>query len=219
MFGSPLFFHLGGQFLFRGRPYASRRRRLYFVQQFLGHGKARVIGNRTGNIRVAIIGGAIVARVRRRGLLGLWFGQLRIRHWRIARVGRAAFRHRHQFGDNFAVVTLRLGTGFFEFGKEHLDGVNRLQNQRDRYGRDFKFAVSDLAEHILAVVGNLFQPGQSEETTGALDGMDQAKDVLQNPGIVGVLLEFHQFDVDNRDAFRGFRQKLVKKIVHVWQSI
>ena len=49
--------------------------------------------------------------------------------------------------------------------------------------------------------------------------MNQAKYVLQNPGILGILLKFHQFDIDNRDTFRSFRQKFVKKIIHGWQPI
>ena len=69
------------------------------------------------------------------------------------------------------------------------------------------------------MVGHLFQPGQSEKSTGAIYGMNQAKDVLQNPGILGILLKFHQPDIDNRDTFRSFRQKLVKKIIHDWQPI
>ena len=59
-----------------------------------------------------------------------------------------------------------------------------------------------------------FQPRQTEKAAGALHGVNQAKDVIENPGVVRILLEPHQLIVDRIQAFVGFRQELPQQIVH-----
>jgi hypothetical protein len=57
-------------------------------------------------------------------------------------------------------------------------------------------------------VGERFQPRQAEEAAGALDGVYQAEDVIQNPGVVRVLLEPHQLIIDRVQALAGLGQEL-----------
>ncbi len=58
------------------------------------------------------------------------------------------------------------------------------------------------------------EPRQPEEAAGTLDGVNQAEDVIQDPGVVRILLEPHQLVVDRIQAFAGLGQKLPQQIVH-----
>src|ERR1700761_7930416 len=58
------------------------------------------------------------------------------------------------------------------------------------------------------------EPRQSQKTAGAFDGVNQPEDVVQNLGIVRLLLELHQLIVDGIQALAGLRQKLSQKIIH-----
>src|SRR6476620_8622651 len=59
-----------------------------------------------------------------------------------------------------------------------------------------------------------FKPGQSEEAARALDGVNQAEDVIQDLGVIRLLLELHQLIVDGVQALAGLRQKLPQQIIH-----
>ncbi|MET4789475.1 hypothetical protein ABIF64_001653 [Bradyrhizobium japonicum] len=59
-----------------------------------------------------------------------------------------------------------------------------------------------------------FKPRQAEEAARALDGVDQAEDVIQDLGVVRLLLELHQLIVDGVQALAGLRQKLPQQIIH-----
>jgi hypothetical protein len=63
-------------------------------------------------------------------------------------------------------------------------------------------------------MGQRFEAGQSEKAAGAFDGMNQAKDVIQNPGVVRLLLELHQLVIDGIQTLTGFRQELPQQIIH-----
>ena len=59
-----------------------------------------------------------------------------------------------------------------------------------------------------------FKPRQAEEAARALDGVDQAEDVIQDLGVVRLLLELHQLIVNGVQALAGLRQKLPQQIIH-----
>ena len=59
-----------------------------------------------------------------------------------------------------------------------------------------------------------FEPRQSEKTAGALDGVNQPKDVAENLGVVRLLLETHELDVDHVETLVGFDQELAEQVVH-----
>ena len=59
-----------------------------------------------------------------------------------------------------------------------------------------------------------FQPRQPEKSAGALDGVDQAEDVIQDLGVVRLLLEPHQLIVDRIQALAGLGQELPQQIIH-----
>ena len=124
-----------------------------------------------------------------------------------------AFGHLVQFFDQVFVGAFGLGLGGFETGEDFLDAVDRGQDQRHRAGRH-RHAVAEFAHQGLAGMGQRFEPGQSQEAAGALDGVNQPEDVIQNLGIGGVLLEPHQLIIDRIQAFVGLGEELPQKIVH-----
>ena len=124
------------------------------------------------------------------------------------------FGHRVQLLDQVFVGALGLGLGGFEAGQDFLDAVDRGQDQRHGLGVD-RHAVAEFAHQRLAGMGERFQPRQAEEAAGALDGVDQAEDVIQNLRVVRVLLEPHQLIVDRIQALAGLGQELPQKIIHM----
>ena len=114
-----------------------------------------------------------------------------------------------------ATVMFRRETKAFENG---LDAIDGRKNKRDGIGCD-RHPVAELAHQVFGGVRQRFQPRQTEEAAGSLDGVHQTKDVIQNLGVVLILLEPHQLIVDGIQALAGFRQKLSQKIVHeIWPS-
>src|ERR1700704_179954 len=63
-------------------------------------------------------------------------------------------------------------------------------------------------------MGQRFEPGQSNKSTGSLDGMDEAKDIVENALVVRFLLETHQLDIDNVQAFAGLGEKIAQQFIH-----
>ena len=58
-------------------------------------------------------------------------------------------------------------------------------------------------------MGDRFEPGQAQKAAGPLDRMDQPEDILKDCSVLGILLELHQFDVENRKALGAFREEFV----------
>ena len=77
-----------------------------------------------------------------------------------------------------------------------------------------RHAVAEFAHQRLAGMRQRFEPRQAEEAARALDGVDQAEDVIQDLGVVRVLLEPHQLIVDRVQALAGLGQKLPQQIIH-----
>jgi hypothetical protein len=64
-------------------------------------------------------------------------------------------------------------------------------------------------------MGQRFQARQPEKAASALDGVDQAKDVIENLRVVRILLEPNQLIIDRIQTFAGFRQEFPQQIVHM----
>ncbi len=75
-------------------------------------------------------------------------------------------------------------------------------------------AVAELAHQRFGGVRQRFEPRQAEEAAGALDGVDEAEDVVENLGVVRLLLEAHELDVDDVEAFVRLGQEFPQQVVH-----
>ncbi len=121
--------------------------------------------------------------------------------------------HLLKLDDQILIGAFRLGFGGLEPPENFLDAVDAAQDQGDRFGRD-RHSVTEFAHQGFAGMGQRFQPRQPQKAAGALDGVNQAKDVIENLGVVRVLLEPHQLIIDGIQTFAGFRQKLPQQIIH-----
>ena len=77
-----------------------------------------------------------------------------------------------------------------------------------------RHAVAEFAHQRFGGVRQRFQPRQAEEAAGALDGVNQTENVAEDLGVVGLLLETHELDVDHVETFVGLGQELPQQVVH-----
>ena len=77
-----------------------------------------------------------------------------------------------------------------------------------------RHAVAEFAHQGLGGMRQRFQARQPQKAAGALDGVNQAKNVIEDLGVVRILLEPHQLVVDGVQALAGLRQKLPQQIIH-----
>ena len=75
-------------------------------------------------------------------------------------------------------------------------------------------AVAEFAHQGFGGVRQRFEPRQIEEAAGALDGVDEAEDVVEDLRVVGILLEAHELDVDDVDALVRLGQEFPQQFVH-----
>ena len=59
-----------------------------------------------------------------------------------------------------------------------------------------------------------FEPRQTDETTGALDGVHQPENASENLGVVRLLLEANKFGIDDVETFARLGQKFLEQIFH-----
>jgi len=59
-----------------------------------------------------------------------------------------------------------------------------------------------------------FEAREAEKTAGALDGVNEAENVIENFRVIRILLEFHQLNVDEIETFVGLGEEFAKKIIH-----
>ena len=111
-----------------------------------------------------------------------------------------------ELDDQVLIVAFRLCFGGFKSAENFLDAVDAAQDQRHGFCRD-RHSVAEFTHQGLAGMGQRFKARQSQETAGSLDGMNKAENIIQDLGVVRVLLEPHQLIVDGVQAFAGLRQK------------
>ena len=61
------------------------------------------------------------------------------------------------------------------------------------------------------------KPWQSEKAAGAFDGVNKAKNIGENFGVVRLLLETNELNVDRVETFVGLDQEVLQKVVHCQQ--
>ena len=122
-------------------------------------------------------------------------------------------RHGIEPLDEVGVVARRLALLRLDRAQDALDAIDGGENERDGRGGD-RHPVAELAHQRLGGMRQRLQPGQSEKAAGAFDGVDEAKDVAEDLGVVRVLLEAHEFGVDPVETLVGLGQKLPQEVVH-----
>ena len=115
-------------------------------------------------------------------------------------------RHGVEPLDEVGVVARRLALLRLDRAQDALDAIDGGENESDGRGGD-RHSVAELAHQRLGGMRQRLQPGQSEKAASAFDGMDEAKDVAEDLGVVRVLLEAHEFGVDPVETSRWSRSE------------
>ena len=116
--------------------------------------------------------------------------------------------------DQIDVVSRRLAFVGFEAFENGLDPVDGAKDEGDGLGRD-RHAVAEFAHQAFGSVREGLQPGQTEKAAGALDGMDEPKDVAEDVAVIRLLLEAHQLRIDAFETLVGLGQELLEQVVHL----
>jgi hypothetical protein len=122
-------------------------------------------------------------------------------------------RHPLQLDDQVRVGAVRLLLVLLQPGEHVLEPVDGGQDQRHGLGRH-RHPVAELAHQRLGGVRQRFEARQPEEPAGALDGVDEAEDVPEDRDVVRLLLETHEFDIDDVEALVRLGQELGQQVVH-----
>lgn len=118
-----------------------------------------------------------------------------------------------QLLDQIVVGAFGLGFGRLELIEDVLDAIDGGQDQRHRLTGG-GHAVTEFAHQGFGGMGQRLEARQSEKPAGSLDGVNEAEDVVENLGVVGLLFEAHQLVVDNVETFVRLGQELSEQIVH-----
>jgi hypothetical protein len=86
--------------------------------------------------------------------------------------------------------------------EDRLDPVDALEDDADALDGDRR-AVAILPHQSLGRVRKLGQPREPEKAASPFDRVDQPEDRVEHLGIVGVLLEADELDVELVEAFIG----------------
>jgi hypothetical protein len=81
------------------------------------------------------------------------------------------------------------------------------QDDADAFDRDGR-AVAILAHERLGRMRELGEPVQAEKPAGAFDRVDEPEDGVEHLGVVGLLLETHEIDVELIEALARLGQEL-----------
>ena len=126
---------------------------------------------------------------------------------------RAFDRHLLQFADQVLVVTFRLVFVLLEPVEHVLQPVDGRKDQRDGFAGD-RHAVAEFAHQRFGGVRQRFQPRQPEESAGALDGVNEAENIIEDLCVVGLLLKANELHIDRVEAFVRLGQELAQQVVH-----
>src|SRR5262249_13657457 len=121
-----------------------------------------------------------------------------------------------ELADEVGVGAGRLLLLLLQVVENVLDPVDGGQDHRDGLA-GHRHALAELAHQRLGGVRQRLEARQAEETAGPLDGMDEAENVVEDLGVIRILLEMHELDGDRVQALAGFGQKFTQQVVHRWQ--
>ena len=119
-----------------------------------------------------------------------------------------------QRGNQRGIVTRRFGLGRGQAGEDQLDPVQRQKDLGDHIGRYDQHPVAHLAQHVFRGVRDALEPRQPQEATRTLNGVDQAENERERPGIVRRALQPDQRDIQFGQVLRGFGEEVIEQIVH-----
>ena len=111
-----------------------------------------------------------------------------------------------QPADQIGVGAERLRAVTLQPGQDLLDPVDAGEDHAYPLDRN-RCAVAILAHQRFGRMRELGEAGQAEEAAGPFDGVDQPEDRVEHLGVVRLLLETHELDVELIEALAGLVQE------------
>ena len=121
--------------------------------------------------------------------------------------------HARQPLDQVGIIAGGLLLVGLEFAEDRLDAVDGRKNERYRLCRDWH-AIAEFAHQSLGGVRQRFKPRQAEKAASAFDGVNEAKNIAKDAAVIRLLLETHEFGVDEIEALAGLSEKVAQQLVH-----
>ena len=113
----------------------------------------------------------------------------------------------------YGVAAFRLALFALKRFQNSLDAIDGGKNERDSFTRG-RHAIAKFAHQCLGSVSERLQAGQAKKSASAFDGVDEAKNIVENVGVVGILFETDKLDVDHVETFVGLGDKFPQQVVH-----
>ena len=110
---------------------------------------------------------------------------------------------------------LAFGAGRFDGREDRLDGVHRFEDQRHQVRRQRPFPVPKLVQQRLGDVGDLLEDAEVEEAARPLDGVNRAEDAVEQPQIVGPLLQVHHLLFEARQVLVALDQEVLDDVAEI----
>jgi hypothetical protein len=93
------------------------------------------------------------------------------------------------------------------------DAVDRGEDQRHRIA-GHRQTVTKPPHHCLGRVRQRFQSRQAKKTAGPFDGVNETKNIIEPLRVVRILLEAHEFHVDDIEIFVCLGEKFAQQVIH-----
>ena len=127
--------------------------------------------------------------------------------------GQSAFGDAFQIGDQVGIGAVRLALVALERFENFLDAVDGGEN--DRHGVvGGRQSVAEFPHHRFGGVRQGFQARQAAKSAGALDGVYEAENIIEDLGVIGILLEANELDVDDVETLVGLGHEFPEQVVH-----
>jgi len=118
-----------------------------------------------------------------------------------------------QFADQVRIGALRLDAVALKPLEDLLDAIDALEDDADALDSDGR-TVAILPHQGLGGMRELGESREPEKAASPFDRMHQPEDGVEHLGIVGVLLEADELDIELVEAFVGLGKEFAQQLVH-----
>jgi len=120
---------------------------------------------------------------------------------------RDTLRDRVEFALDLRIISVALGLILLDVSENLANAVDCFQKGGGDLRRELEFMVAEMGEDRFGRVRDRFEPAECQESAGPLDGVDRAKDSLDDFGVAGIILERDDVLVHAVEVFDAFGKK------------
>jgi hypothetical protein len=115
--------------------------------------------------------------------------------------------------NQFLIVALAFVANGFDAGEHLANGIDHRQQRGRHFGIQRELAVAQLAEQIFADVRDGFEFCESQESAGALDGVDRAENTGERVAITRIFFQVDQLAIEKVEVFAALDQELADVVI------